>query len=810
MKAMRSFHTKNRIKAFILAAALSMSSLSGCGRMKYAEPDLVEPIAVTKMYKKPEIGDIKAVKGVAGVVVPTDYPVYCKGLVMIDSLKVKIGDYVEAGDVIATGIDVSNGNSVEDYDRMISEAAEERNIQTKIDEATISIAQYDRAEAAENGNTEGVSEADKNIALLSEDKRYNEEMSSRDIRSNSEKREKLKAEKDETVIVAPHSGYVTFLKDIADSNMPMPYENIAVISDMDDLYIECREITITQNWYKNYDEKYIYVNGEKKDIKEIEYSPEAVSLAQVQHKDVFMRYSADADLKAGENVVLIFKDILAENVMTVGTAAVVHDGINNYVYVRKNDSDDIEKRNIEIGSETGGYTEVKYGLSEDDEVYYPLDTFIPTSYVDVEVGTSDISVTESSKFILGKNSNVKGYYTDFTGIMESIDVATDSVVKKGDLLFTYTTENSKAKLAEVDQNIRTLKKNHEDTLKMYSEMKENIEKGNAPEGEPEIPEPEIPAPEIPEPVKPEITSPTATKTDAQKATSTDAEKDNKPDEPEQSFEPKYVEERKSLNFTIIDYRIQLENMVYKASLGSMQKEYDTISRNNNGDGLVSVYAENDGIVKKINRDSEPGKKVNDGQYVLTIAEEGYNETLVQMRKMKTSAFGSADDDDGSIRAAELGTDINISIDGRTGTGKAIGVNGHIKQNYIVEENGVPVLTYSKPGNDYRDQFYLGTDMEIDYDQALRDKNSVEITFEHLKYSGYPVLDSGVVYGEQLGEKTISYVWVENDGELMKRYVTLYNVPGYNGGEAIVIDGVEPGDKIIREVSGGGSGEVGEN
>ena len=342
MKAMRSFHTKNRIKAFILAAALSMSSLSGCGRMKYAEPDLVEPIAVTKMYKKPEIGDIKAVKGVAGVVVPTDYPVYCKGLVMIDSLKVKIGDYVEAGDVIATGIDVSNGNSVEDYDRMISEAAEERNIQTKIDEATISIAQYDRAEAAENGNTEGVSEADKNIALLSEDKRYNEEMSSRDIRSNSEKREKLKAEKDETVIVAPHSGYVTFLKDIADSNMPMPYENIAVISDMDDLYIECREITITQNWYKNYDEKYIYVNGEKKDIKEIEYSPEAVSLAQVQHKDVFMRYSADADLKAGENVVLIFKDILAENVMTVGTAAVVHDGINNYVYVRKNDSDELQ------------------------------------------------------------------------------------------------------------------------------------------------------------------------------------------------------------------------------------------------------------------------------------------------------------------------------------------------------------------------------------------------------------------------------------------------------------------------------------
>ena len=154
MKAMRSFQTKNRIKAFILAAALSLSSLSGCGRMKYAEPELAEPIAVTKMFKKPETGDIKSVKGVAGVVVPTDYPVYCKGLIMIDSLKVKIGDYVEAGDVIATGIDVSYGNSVEDYDRMISEASEEKNIQTKIDEASISIEEYNRAEGENQSRPE--------------------------------------------------------------------------------------------------------------------------------------------------------------------------------------------------------------------------------------------------------------------------------------------------------------------------------------------------------------------------------------------------------------------------------------------------------------------------------------------------------------------------------------------------------------------------------------------------------------------------------------------------------------------------------
>jgi hypothetical protein len=333
---------------------------------------------------------------------------------------------------------------------------------------------------------------------------------------------------------------------------------------------------------------------------------------------------------------------------------------------------------------------------------------------------------------------------------------------------------------------------------MYSEMKENPDNGPedipSPEAESGEPESKKPASEEPESKEPEPAD-TATMGDARTATPTD------PEEPPKVYEPKYVEEKKNLNRTIIDYRIQLENMVYAASLGEMQKEYDNLSRNNNGSGLISVYADKDGIVKKIDRDSEPGKEVREGQYVLTIAEEGYNETLVQMRKMVTGAMGSANDDDGKTRSAELGTDIQITIGDKKGTGKAVGVNGHIKQNYLVESDGKVYLTYSVPGNDYRDQFYIDTDMEIDYDMALRDKKSVEITFDHLKYRGYPVLDSGVIYGEQLEDKTIPYVWVERDGELYKRYVTLYNVPDYTRGESIVIDGVEPGDKIIRESVG---------
>ncbi len=786
---MRSYQGKNRIKAFLLAAVLMIPNLTGCGRKLYDEPELVSPVAEIKMFKKPEYGDISLVKGLSGVVVPTDYPVFCKDLFTIDSLNVKIGDYVEEGDVIATGFNASYGYSVEDYDRMISEESKKQGIQSNIDDTMISLEGYNRLEAAENGDPENVAEADKRIALLNEDKRYNAEMSSREVSNYSERRERLRADLGDTVIKAPHSGYVTFLKDVADSNSAMPFENVAIISDTSDLYIECRDLTVTNNTYKDFDEKYIYVNGEKKKVTEIGYSQEAISLAEVQRKDVFTRYSVDAELNAGDNVVLIFKKNIAENVMTVGTSAVTHDGINSFVYVRKGDSEDIEKKIIEIGSESGGYTEVKYGLDENDEVYYPLDTFVPIKYVETEVGTKDITVSEMSKFILGKNSNTMGYYTDYNGIMESIEVSTDAEVKKGDLLFTYNTDIGKARLSELDQNIRTLKKNHADTVAMYNEMKENADM---------VPE------DVP-PTEPEsVQLPPADKASDTDATPTDAK------EPVKVYEPKYTEEKKELNCTIIDYRIQLENLIYAASLGEMQKEYDNLSRNNNGSGLISVYAEKDGIVKKISRAAESGKEVNEGQYILTIAEEGYDETLVQMRKMVTGANGSPNDDDGKTRSAELGTDIQITVGDQKGTGKAVGTNGHIKQNYLVESDGKAYLTYSIQGNDYRDQFYIDTDMDIDYDMALRDKKSVEITFDHLKYRGYPVLDSGVIYGEQLEDKVIPYVWVERDGELYKRYVTLYNVPDYSGGESIVIDGVEPGDKIIRESVGNVSEENGED
>ena len=140
-------------------------------------------------------------------------------------------------------------------------------------------------------------------------------------------------------------------------------------------------------------------------------------------KELPVRYEASAELKCGDNMLVVLKNKKAENVMCVGSSAVVIEGLSRYVYVRKKaGSDDIEKRSVEVGYRNENYTEIKYGLTEEDEVYYPLNQFYPVNYKEIEVGAGNISVGAMTKFILGKNSNVKGYYTEYAGQLQEIYV----------------------------------------------------------------------------------------------------------------------------------------------------------------------------------------------------------------------------------------------------------------------------------------------------------------------------------------------------------------------------------------------------
>ena len=75
-----------------------------------------------------------------------------------------------------------------------------------------------------------------------------------------------------------------------------------------------------------------------------------------------------------------------------------------------------------------------------------------------------------------------------------------------------------------------------------------------------------------------------------------------------------------------------------------------------------------------------------------------------------------------------------------------------------------------------------------------------MTFLLKDYKGIPVLDKGLIYTSYLSDKPQNYVWKEVNGELVMQYVTVINLGDERIGDVAVIDGLEVGDKIVREVS----------
>ena len=95
---------KNTKIAAILAASLILSSLSGCGK-KAAEPipELMNPLAAAEAYRPVEIGSVGDIYILNGIVVPKEYPVFSEKMFQIADINVRMGNYVNEGDVIATG-----------------------------------------------------------------------------------------------------------------------------------------------------------------------------------------------------------------------------------------------------------------------------------------------------------------------------------------------------------------------------------------------------------------------------------------------------------------------------------------------------------------------------------------------------------------------------------------------------------------------------------------------------------------------------------------------------------------------------------
>ncbi|MBP3621470.1 MAG: efflux RND transporter periplasmic adaptor subunit [Lachnospiraceae bacterium] len=746
---------KRRILALISYSLIFSIFLTGCGKTVLDEPELVEPIAVNESYRPVAYGDIGEVIIENGVVVPRDYCHFWTVSTAVAEVKVEMGEYVEKGQVLA----VANIQNVSENILAIkNQISLETNLATIQDEKY----EYDKKEleyklqgCKDLLDAEGEQNVTTQLAVLEENHNYDVLLRDYKIKSLNESLNKQEELMQDSNLVANHSGYVTYIKDLSMSDVTQIGENVVIISDYEDSYIEISEVTIDEKYPEKYPIHYTVSKGEKCELEEYEYLADELMVSQSRslYPELRMKYvNLESSPEIGSIVPVFFMEDVTENVLVVGNDSLYQDSQGDFVYVKTDGGKEV--RYVELGNKDKNYTEVLSGLEEGELVYYSSEAMLPAVPEEYVVEYTDYKIETTTKNYKIVNTESKKSFSEYEGVVNNVYVEAGDDVESGDLLYTVETNEGNAYLTELRNNISAFEENHK---AMVAYFDEEIAKK-----EQEMEEAFLAASKPPEETI---------------ATDTDAE-------PEK-IEP-YLYEQLSCQLEKLKLEKKVEELNYIYQIGIMKEEYNKVSNNNNGNGIVNVYAPISGKVSILN--VRAGKNIKAGDYAYTIATPSSNRVEIVSDK--------------DLRINQKITFVNSS--GKEYEGKVIGTNqgSGNKKIYFTHINDKVFITEN--AENYSGGAYY---VHVENENFYNEDGSFTAIFPREIIYDTVVLPNGMVYSEISANKlTVRYyVWKKVDDVIEKHYVQYYGgidanadtVPE-NMADDCVISGIYAGDILIRE------------
>lgn len=762
--------------------------LTGCGKKPVEVPELLAPSAGNESYRPVEYGDVGAINVAYGTVVPTEYCHFWLTQVTIKEISVDIGDYVQAGDVLAyADIDAAR------------ETIEQLNAQLTLENSIFSVDEeiylYKHQElelkrAGMQAIADGAAEAQAatDIAVLEENHRYDTLLHQYRVKELNESIAEQQELVTDGTLVAQISGYVTYTKDISSGGSVTNAENVVIVSDYENCYVEMTDITVSEDFQRNfmpYDKYYTEIAGKKYDLKEYEYAPNELVVIEdkAMYPNMRMQFEDKSALpEAGTNIPVFMTGDIVEDVLVVGNDSLYQDSQGDFVYVKKDDSREL--RYVELGKSGDNYTEVISGLSEGEMVYYSSGAILPEQYTEFEVQPSDYEPKRTAETYTIENTKNKIYYSEYEGRITSLNASEGDEISAGDLVCTIQTNEGSARLAELSNAINELKQNYQNTEKGYAEQIQTLENQMAALMTPQpTPEPQPEPQPTPQPEE------TATGTDAvpedagttEEPASTEASgSTEEPGSTEAPPQDPNLYQELALQIEQIKAEEKKNTLNYNYELGCQEAEYQKASQNNNGSGTINIYAETAGTVTGININE--GKNVKAGDRMFNIGVSASDK--VQFR---------------SSDALHLNQTLVFCVDGsdKTYTGKISGITGDTTRVYVTTVDDKVYLTNNLSDSNTK-RYYVKMDDETFY--TAEDKCKIEYSVNSIKNTF--VLPEGVVHSEQdeKRENVYYYVWRIVDGNLVKQYVTT-TTDEYNGMKnECVINGLKAGDILAQDES----------
>lgn len=794
--------------------AMLMFSLSGCKKAAVEVPELLVPAAVNESYRPVEYGDIGNIAVEYGTVVPTDYCHFWKTPVTISRMEVDIGDYVEAGAILAYA-------DIEAAQDMIEQINRQMELENSLYASNEELYQLRHQElelkkngAEQIGDSEGAAGAATGLGVLEENHRYDGLLHQYKLREMNESIAEQQEIVSNGTMTAKVSGYVTYIKDISMGGSVSGSENVVIISDYEDCYVEMSGITVSEKFRRNYlpyDRYYTEIAGKKYDLKEYEYTPQERVVIEDKGQYPYMRMQFEdkgAMPEVGTNIPVFMTGDIVEDVLIVGNDSLYADSKGNFVYVKENGSRVI--RYVELGKSGQNYTEVTAGLSEGEMVYYSSSAVLPESYTEFEVVPTNYEPKKKTDTYSEENVRKTVYNSAFEGRITSVSVKEGTEVSKGDLICTVQTNEGSAKLTEMSNAISAYKGEYTKTIAGYTSQIQALENQMAdilhaqeqPPAEPELPvQPEPP-------IQPE--PPVATETDAGlgNESGTDVNQQAEPDSgaaeettegetpgsTEQATEQPPAEQQPpqdpnlyqelALQIEQIKVEQKKSTLNYNYQLAVMEHDYSEVSCNNDGRGSVNIYAEAAGVVSGIS--VKEGKIVKVGDRMFNIGVPAADKVLLRcadsLKLNQPLVFKSKSSD--------------VSY-----TGKVSGVTGGGEKVYVTSLDGRVYLTtnVSTDGNPLR--YYVKMDDGSFY--AMDEKFSAEYSVNTI-HDSFVLPEEGVVYVEtgdgKDKDKKYHYVWRLVDGNFVKQYVTITENVVNGSTMRCAIAGLKAGDVLAQEKS----------
>ena len=742
---------KKKVASFLIAAEIitMLSTVTACGTSEAEVPELKEPVTSISTYRPVTRMTVGALKNLYGQVVPAEYPCFSEKQVALSSIEVGIGDYVEKGTVVAKA--VTSNEEIDGIRFELDSLQRRKEMILSTSEKTIEKLNYEKSVEEFLGDEEGIQEKNKAIATELENKRYELALIEKKTSIHNNNLAELQGKNDEKTFVASHSGYVTFVKDISKDNHVEGSESIVVISDYDEQYIEVKGLPIDKYDYTDYKNKWLMMDGKRIPIKEREYTTKEVSYADAVKMKPNVSFVTDGTkLPMGADVVLYFIKEKKMEGLAVGNDSLYQDNGESYVYVKGSGEKD-EIRKVELGETDGLYTEVKSGLEEGELVFYKNRAMIPTKQEIVTASLTDYEEETTSK-IVEKGMPYKDIYlSEIEGKFERIlDIG---YATAGDPLFSVKSAKGAGDVESIRVAISNLNSEREKQIKEYQKTREEIKAA------------------IEESLfgqeKTFISNGNIEQNQEGLATDTDAIRANM-----------YKTERLQCDLALLDYNDEYNEKEYIANKKQLEKEYTEVKKGVGDEGLITN-------AKKYGK-LEGGAPQND----IVVYKDSFIITMETAQNTNNMLYAVSPEG-----GAKIGIKGKFKNKDNVWTGRCIGVNGEAERYNLFTRNGKQYVTYSAPyGRNVEFQMYFEMDKDID-DAAFE---NTEMTYDSFFAKGVVVIPSVSVKTEvsEISGIEKKFVWKQENGELVKEYVTIHKTDVSNG-KAYIISGVEAGDKILK-------------